>query len=124
MESATSIDIEDLVALLKNSDKKIKFRTLYMDAYTMLSVIQLIDLIMGSEPTDFAPERADTIQIMKETLSVYAAKHLQDRKKPDLSRVHEVLVQKTTKWDIRLKRHPRHDTVFSSNFAPESDPDE
>lgn len=127
MESATSTDIEDLFKLLKEPSNKIKFRTLYMDVYTMYSVIQLIDIITGSEPIDFTPEKAGIISDMKELLNSFAAKYLQNKNglNPDQPMLYEILVQKTTKWDIKLKRHPRHDTIFSSSLtAQQSDSDE
>ena len=99
-------DIGDVMNLLEDSFIKTNFRTYGKNEYyVMMSMVRLIDMIVGSEREDFKPELVQKQKRMEEFLKEISKGIPNDHQDADPSFVREIVHSVVSRWSFMQKKH-------------------
>ncbi|XP_059094587.1 uncharacterized protein LOC131889490 [Tigriopus californicus] len=96
-------NVSDLSDILQNPNNWPRLARLESEHYAMMTCIRLMDVIVGSESSDFTDSNWKHIMSVKNFLS-YTIRQRDDIRNPDSSRVKELAHQIFAKWSLLGKK--------------------
>merc|ERR1719471_2067049 len=96
----------DVMNLLEDSNIRANFKTYGKNEYyVMMSMVRLIDMIVGSEREDFKPELVQKQKRMEEFLKEISKGIPNDHQDADPSFVREIVHSVVSRWSFMQKKH-------------------
>lgn len=95
--------ISDAVATLQ--ENMTTFTMLKLEHYAMVSILKMLEFIVGNEAIDFDRKKVDSIVSLQSILEEYSSKIRESIQDPNGCRVKEVVTQIKTKWQIMRGRY-------------------